>query len=60
VQSRGWLPGERERREARQASVEAKRRAADAVVQNDGSLDRTRDEVARFWAAHVAPRIGRE
>lgn len=57
VQGRGWPPGERELRERRQVSVEAKQAAADAVVHNDDSLDRTREEVAAFWTAHVAPRL---
>jgi dephospho-CoA kinase len=60
VQSRGWPPGERARREARQVSVEAKRQAADAVIANDGSLERTRDAVARFWRERVAPRLARD
>lgn len=53
---RGWEPGELDRREAQQAPLDAKRRAADGVVPNDGDLAETESHVERFWAQHVEPR----
>jgi dephospho-CoA kinase len=37
--SRGWSPGERARREARQADLVAKRRRADRVLENSGTIE---------------------
>ncbi|MHC5212405.1 MAG: dephospho-CoA kinase [Planctomycetota bacterium] len=39
VASRRWAPGERERREARQAALADKRRRADYVLENQGSIE---------------------
>jgi dephospho-CoA kinase len=36
---RGWSPGERARREARQADLVAKRRRADRVLENSGTIE---------------------
>lgn len=36
---RGWKPDERERREARQASLQSKRAHADHVLENNGTID---------------------
>jgi dephospho-CoA kinase len=37
--SRGWSPGERARRETRQADLVAKRRRADRVLENSGTIE---------------------
>lgn len=39
VAERGWDPGERSRRETRQADLEAKRRRADHLLENHGSIE---------------------
>jgi dephospho-CoA kinase len=39
VEGRNWPPGERARREARQADLAAKRARADYVLENSGSID---------------------
>ena len=39
IESRDWPPGERRRREAHQADLEHKRRRADYVLENSGSID---------------------
>jgi len=39
IATRGWPAGERRRREARQADLQAKRRRADYVLENSGSID---------------------
>jgi len=36
---RGWKPGERERRESRQSSLQSKRARADHLLENNGSID---------------------
>jgi dephospho-CoA kinase len=51
---RGWTQHEFVRREAAQASVEEKRRAADVVIQNDGTIEKLRDAVCRFWEQNIA------
>jgi dephospho-CoA kinase len=45
----GWDPEEARRREAQQAPLEEKRRSAHFVIDNDGSLDRTRERVREIW-----------
>lgn len=54
---RGWSPGELERRESRQISVEEKRRHADAVVRNDRGVEETEKDVERVWTSLVGPRL---
>jgi dephospho-CoA kinase len=51
---RGWTEEEFERRERAQCPVDEKRRAADVVIQNDGSEDQLRRAVVDFWQKHVA------
>ena len=50
VQGRGWEPGELERRESAQRSIAEKRRLADHVIDNSGSLDETRRQVEGLHA----------
>lgn len=45
VAGRGWDPGERARREARQADLAAKRARADHVLENRGSLEHLEAQV---------------
>jgi dephospho-CoA kinase len=52
---RGWSEGEFARREAAQMPIEEKRRAADAVVYNHGSLEELRQAVRGFWDRYVVP-----
>jgi len=52
IAARGWAPGERSRREARQASLQAKRARADAVLENSGAiedLERQLDALLKRW-----------
>ncbi len=53
ARQRGWSEAEFARREAAQWPVDRKRRAADAVIGNDGGLDELRDAVHRFWRERV-------
>jgi dephospho-CoA kinase len=50
---RGWTEAEFARREAAQWPVDQKRRAADVVIPNDGSVDELREAVGTFWKEHV-------
>lgn len=45
----GWHLEEARRREALQAPLEEKRRSARFVIDNNGSLDRTRERVREIW-----------
>lgn len=57
ARERGWAEGEIERREARQVPLEEKRAAATYVIDNDGDLARTEEQVDRFWRERLAPRL---
>lgn len=48
MESRGWGVDELARREAHQLSTEEKRRRADVIVKNDGSLAQLRDAVTSW------------
>lgn len=51
VAHRGWAPGEVARREAAQTPLEEKRRRANHVVSNDGTLESLNTQVDRVLAA---------
>ena len=55
AQERGWEPTELIRREQAQLPLDAKRRRANAVIENSGNLEDLREQVTKFWAAHVVP-----
>ncbi len=46
---RGWTGEEFERRENSQISIEEKRRRSDIVIDNDGGLEQTCDQVLKVW-----------
>jgi dephospho-CoA kinase len=50
---RGWNEAEFDQREAAQLSVDVKRLAADAIVNNDGTEADLRDAVSKFWRQHI-------
>lgn len=50
---RGWSDDEFDRREQAQWSIDEKRRAADVIIQNDGSEQILCDSVGRFWQQYV-------
>lgn len=50
ARTRGWGPGEVERREAAQADLSEKRRRAHLVVDNSGDPESLKREVARLFA----------
>jgi dephospho-CoA kinase len=52
---RGWSDEEFFRRESAQMSVDDKRKQAQVVVTNDGSLDSLREAVRDIWQRHVTP-----
>jgi dephospho-CoA kinase len=54
ARQRGWSEAEFNRREAAQWPVEQKRRAADAMLVNDGSEAELRESVEDFWKRYVA------
>jgi len=56
-ENRGWSPGELERREARQLPLAEKRARSDFVVSNDGDVAEAEQDVERFWASVVRPRV---
>jgi dephospho-CoA kinase len=54
AQTRGWTDEEFSRREAAQLPIEDKRRRADWVIDNSGSLADLDGEIDRFWATLAA------
>jgi dephospho-CoA kinase len=54
ARSRGWTEAEFAQREAAQWPVDEKRRAADVVIQNDGTEKELRDAVRAFWEGYVS------
>ncbi|MCB9894891.1 MAG: dephospho-CoA kinase [Planctomycetes bacterium] len=55
---RGWQPGELERRQARQLSLDEKKRRADVVIHNNGTLNDLDRQVEEIWQKHVKPAAG--
>jgi len=53
ARERGWTDAEFARREAVQWVVEQKRRAAQLVIQNNGSIEDLRDAIRKFWEQWV-------
>lgn len=49
ARQRGWSEEDFTRREAAQASLDAKRARADVVIDNSGTPENTRAQVERFW-----------
>lgn len=56
ARARGWSAGERERREKNQKSVEVKKRLADYIIDNSGSVESLRAQV-RDILRDLSPRI---
>lgn len=54
AKARGWSQAEFERREAAQESLDAKRDAADVVIDNSGSAEATEAQVASVWQSLVS------
>lgn len=50
AEARGWPPGELEAREALQEPLELKRRLASLHVDNSGSAEETKTQLARIWS----------
>ncbi|MCA8915630.1 MAG: dephospho-CoA kinase [Planctomycetes bacterium] len=55
---RGWQPGELERRQARQLNLEEKKRRADVVIHNNGTLSDLDRQVEEIWQKHIKPAAG--
>jgi dephospho-CoA kinase len=53
--SRGWTAVEFDEREAAQWPAEEKRRHADVVIPNYGTLDDLRGAIDQFWAHYIIP-----
>jgi dephospho-CoA kinase len=53
---RGWAEGEVERRQARQLNLNEKRKLADVVIDNNGSLQDLDRQVEKIWQSHVEGR----
>ena len=53
---RGLLPSETQARMAQQMPDAARRAAADVVIENEGSLEELRAQIARAWREHVEGR----
>jgi dephospho-CoA kinase len=49
AQSRGWTEADFTSREAAQESLDVKRRQADAIIDNSGSLESVQAQVRRLW-----------
>jgi dephospho-CoA kinase len=60
--ARGWKEGEFQSRESAQRSPDVKRRRADVIIDNSGSIEHTRAQVERFWQSlpHGDSSTGRE
>jgi dephospho-CoA kinase len=54
ARARGWSDEEFSRREATQASLDAKRASADFVVDNSGTLEAAGVQIDRFWRDVIA------
>ena len=54
VKTRGWDPGERERRESSQAPEKEKISLAGSVINNSGSLDETRRQIESLYESLLA------
>jgi len=52
---RGWADDELARRDALQMPADQKRRLAQCVVHNDGSLDELFEQAQAIWAREIAP-----
>jgi dephospho-CoA kinase len=57
AEARGWTREDFERREAAQESLDLKRRLADVVIDNSGSLAETYARVDRLWPMLIRPVI---
>jgi dephospho-CoA kinase len=53
ARQRGWTEAQFSQREAAQWPVDDKRRAADVLISNDGSLPDLRQRVLEFWQRHI-------
>jgi len=53
AQERGWSQEDFAAREAAQESLDVKRRLADTIVDNSGSVEATRAQVERLWQSLV-------
>ncbi|MGY1618452.1 dephospho-CoA kinase [Geodermatophilus sp. SYSU D00691] len=58
IVQRGLPEADARARIAAQATDEQRRAEADVVLDNSGSRDELAAQVDRFWAEHVAPRLG--
>jgi dephospho-CoA kinase len=54
---RGMPEGDARARIAAQATDEQRRAVADVVLDNSGTPEHLAEQVDRFWAEHVAPRV---
>jgi dephospho-CoA kinase len=54
ARTRGWSEADFTQREAAQWPVEDKRRAADFMISNNGSVANLRQAVGEFWDQHIA------
>jgi dephospho-CoA kinase len=57
AEARGWTRLDFERREAAQESLDSKRRLADVVIDNSGSLAETYAQIDRLWPTLVTPKL---
>jgi dephospho-CoA kinase len=55
--ARSWPEGELERRQARQLSLDEKRRRADVIINNNGTLKELDRQIAEIWHTHVEERV---
>ena len=55
---RGMTEDDARARIAVQATDEERRAVADVVLDNSGTPEELAEQVDRFWAEHVAPRLG--
>jgi dephospho-CoA kinase len=55
AEQRGWTREEFERREAAQESLDLKRRLADVVIDNSGSLAETSAQIDQLWPTLIMP-----
>ena len=53
IQTRGWEQGEAARRQANQLSLAEKKRRADVVIHNNGTLENLDRQVEEVWQTYV-------
>lgn len=58
IQERGWAKGQVAARQAGQLSLSEKKRRADVIINNTGTLEDLDRQVEEIWQSHIEPAAG--